>query len=46
MGWVTQAGPLKILIPSGGLAVSFMDPGIEVLMCAELSRLFRSRDSC
>lgn len=47
MGWATQAGLVKILIPSGGLALSFMDAGIEaVLMCAELSRLFRPGDSC
>lgn len=38
-GGATQAGPLKILFLSGGLAFSFVDPGTEVLICAELSRL-------
>lgn len=37
IGWVTQTGPLKILIPLGGLALSFVDPGTEVLVCAELN---------
>lgn len=39
MRWATQAGPLKIFFSTGGLAFSFVDPGTEVLICAELSRL-------
>lgn len=36
---VGHSGPLKVLIPSGGLALSSVGPGTEVLKCAEFIRL-------